>query len=171
MRLIALASLVALAACNSAETPEEQPAETNNLLAEPPAENIADVPATDDAIANMAASTNQAAEAQIAAVIPAALRGRWGLVPADCTSTRDDNKGLVEITADRLRFYESRATIAKINEADESRLDADYAFEGEGQTWSKRMTLDAQDGNTVLIRRDYGADAMPGPLRYEKCAA
>ena len=29
--------------------------------------------------------------------IPAALRGRWGMTPADCTSTRGDAKGLLEI--------------------------------------------------------------------------
>lgn len=166
MRLIALASLAALAACSSADTPEEQPAETNNLMTETPAANVAEAPAA----VNEAEPANEVAEQPAASVIPAALRGRWGLVPADCTSTRGDNKGLVEITADRLRFYESRASIAKINEADDSRIDADFAFEGEGQTWSRRMTLDAQDGNTVLIRRDHGEDAMPGPLRYEKCA-
>src|SRR5687767_670720 len=30
-----------------------------------------------------------------AAAIPAALHGRWGLTPADCTSTRGDAKGLL----------------------------------------------------------------------------
>jgi hypothetical protein len=170
MRLIALASLAALAACNSADTPEEQPAETNNLAIESPVANVVEAPA-DEPAGNEAEPANETAEAANAAVIPTALQGRWGLVPADCTSTRGDNKGLVTITADRLRFYESRATIAKINEADDSRIDADFDFEGEGQTWKLRMTLDAQDGNKVLIRRDYGADAQPGPLRYEKCAA
>ena len=173
MRLIALATLAALAACNAADAPEEQPAETSNVMAEPPVANIA-APAPDAAepgSTNESAPANGTTEETAALVIPAALRGRWGLVPADCTSTRGDNKGLLTITEDRLRFYESRATIARINEQDESRIDADFDFEGEGQTWSRRMTLDAQDGNTVLIRRETGADAMPGPLRYEKCAA
>ena len=36
-----------------------------------------------------------------------ALQGNWGMVPADCTSTRGDNKGLLRITATTLQFYES----------------------------------------------------------------
>lgn len=167
MRLIALASLAVLAACTSAEAPEEQPAETDNLLAQPPAANVAAAPVP----AQPPGKGTEPATGQTSLAIPAALRGRWGLVPADCTTTRGDDKGLLEITGDRLRFYESRATIARINEQDDSRIDADFDFEGEGQRWTRRMTLDAQDGNTVLIRRDHGADAMPGPLRYEKCAA
>ena len=31
--------------------------------------------------------------------IPAAIQGRWGLTPADCTSTRGDAKGLLTIGA------------------------------------------------------------------------
>src|SRR5688500_4994135 len=29
--------------------------------------------------------------------IPAAFHGRWGMVPADCTSTKGDAKGLITI--------------------------------------------------------------------------
>ena len=67
--------------------------------------------------------------------IPAALRGRWGLSPADCTTTRGDAKGLLDITADELRFYELRASArpprcrpARI------RISGDFAFTGEGRT-------------------------------------
>ena len=34
-------------------------------------------------------------------VIPAAFHGRWGMVPADCTSTRGDNKGLITVDAEQ----------------------------------------------------------------------
>ncbi len=80
--------------------------------------------------------------------IPAALHGRWGLVPADCTSTRGDNKGLLTITADTLRFYESVGTLGKVVERDTGRLVADFAMTGEGQSWTRRMVLDAEDGGT-----------------------
>jgi hypothetical protein len=102
--------------------------------------------------------------------IPVALQGRWGLVPADCTSTRGDNKGLLTITADALRFYESRGKPAEVIERDASRLVADFAMTGEGQEWTRRMVLDAQDGGDTLVRREQGADAMPGALRYRRCA-
>jgi hypothetical protein len=102
--------------------------------------------------------------------IPAALHGRWGLVPADCTSTRGDNKGLLTIDATTLRFYESVGTLGKVAERAASRIVADFAMTGEGQEWTRRMTLDAADGGKTLVRREQGDDAMPEPLRYQKCA-
>ena len=114
-------------------------------------------------------AANQAVEAPTTS-IPAALQGRWGLVPADCTSTRGDAKGLLQIDATMLRFYESRATLTRIVESDPSRIVADFAFTGEGQTWQRQVTLEAQDNGQALIRRESGGeDAMPGPLRYRKC--
>lgn len=103
------------------------------------------------------------------AAIPTALRGRWGLVPADCTSTRGDAKGLLEVSAGQLKFYESVAKLGAVKEAGETRLRATFDFSGEGQSWAQDVVLDAQDGGQVLIRRDYGPDAMPGPLKYTRC--
>jgi len=102
--------------------------------------------------------------------IPSALHGRWGLVPADCASTRGDNKGLLTISGDTLRFYESVGTLGKVAERDTSRIVADFAMTGEGQSWTRRMALDAQDGGKTLVRREQGEDAMPGALRYQRCA-
>ena len=39
------------------------------------------------------------------AAIPAALQGRWGLTPGDCTSTLGDAKGLLIVNSTELRFY------------------------------------------------------------------
>ncbi|HEY6816500.1 MAG TPA: hypothetical protein VI168_13245 [Croceibacterium sp.] len=101
--------------------------------------------------------------------IPAVLRGRWGLVPADCTSTRGDAKGLLTIGDDKLQFYESVGTLDTIMEAEPTRIRASFDFEGEGMTWEREIVLDLQDDGTTLIRREYGEDAAPGPLRYAKC--
>lgn len=101
--------------------------------------------------------------------IPEAMRGRWGLVAADCTSTRGDAKGLLEIDAGRLRFYESVGTLDTVMDAEPTRLRADFDFEGEGMTWEREIVLDVQDGGSTLIRREYGEDAAPGPFRYAKC--
>ena len=90
-------------------------------------------------------------------------------MPADCTSTRGDAKGLIEVTDKQIKFYESRATLATVAESADTRLVADFAFSGEGQTWQRRMTLEAQDGGKALVRTETGPDAMPGPLRYAKC--
>lgn len=166
MRNMIIGGFVLLAACGSESAPQnvsddagaanETLAQTNDVttnagpaLVEPPPGNNASEAASD--------------------IIPAAVQGRWGLVPADCTSTRGDAKGLLIISDTELRFYESRGTLRDVIESDASRIVADFDFMGEGQTWQRRMALDAQDD--TLIRRESGADAMPGALRYTKCEA
>jgi hypothetical protein len=102
--------------------------------------------------------------------IPVALHGRWGLVPADCTSDRGDAKGLVEISAEGLRFYESRAKVGTLVSSDAKGIHAQFDFSGEGQTWSRDMTLALGEGGTTLIRSETGEDALVEPLAYTKCS-
>lgn len=107
-------------------------------------------------------------EAGDTASIPNALRGRWGLVEADCTSTRGDAKGLIEVTGDRITFYESRATLGDVTERSDTRIRAEFAFMGEGMEWTRDMMLEAR-GSDTLVRTEYGEDAMAEPLTYTKC--
>src|SRR5690606_41044940 len=97
------------------------------------------------------------------------LQGRWGLAPADCTSTLGDAKGLLTITANRLEFYESVGTLDTITQAGPNRVRASFDFEGEGMTWERELVLEVEDDGATLIRREYGADAAPEPFRYTKC--
>ena len=99
----------------------------------------------------------------------AAFRGRWGLVPADCEPRRSDATGLLEINEDELRFYESRATPDGLVEYAPRRIVGEFDFVGEGQVWRRTMSLELQEGGRTLVRREYGQDAMPGMLRYERC--
>lgn len=99
--------------------------------------------------------------------IPVAMQGRWGLVPADCTSTRGDAKGLMEVGADSLKFYESRAVLAEVAERSGDRLEASFDFTGEGMSWSRDMVLVAR-GDT-LVRQESGEGAIPEPLTYARC--
>lgn len=101
--------------------------------------------------------------------IPDVMRGRWGLVAADCDPARDDAKGLLTIGAEKLEFYESVGTLDTIMEAEPTRIRAAFDFEGEGMTWDREVVLDVQDNGRTLVRREYGADAAPGPFRYAKC--
>lgn len=84
--------------------------------------------------------------------IPASLRGRWGMTPADCTSTRGDAKGLLEIGPDSLKFYESRAVPGTSIETEENAISGNWNFTGEGQEWSKYVSLQLQ--GKLLSRTD-----------------
>jgi hypothetical protein len=95
--------------------------------------------------------------------IPAQYRGRWGMVPADCTSTRGDAKGLITIDARTIRFYESLATLKAQRPAIATSFAGLYAFSGEGQSWEKVVTLTRTDGH--LTRAD-----DEGSFEYRRCA-
>ncbi|MEO5586654.1 MAG: hypothetical protein ABIQ81_03065 [Novosphingobium sp.] len=147
--LVALAAPLALmgtlAACEKAETPTVEPSASPAILESAPAASAANT-------------------------IPLAVQGRWGLVPADCTSTAGDNKGLVTIDATTLKFYESRATLGAIKDVEDDGIEATFAFTGEGQNWTLDVNLDVEDGGKTLIRKETGRDASPGPLKYTRCA-
>jgi hypothetical protein len=139
---------LALAGCEQARTPTVEPTGSPDLL-EP-----SEVPAADTAAAKD---------------IPQAMQGRWGLVAADCTSTKGDAEGLLEIDANALRFYESRGTLGEVDQRSDDTITAEFAFEGEGQTWSRDMTLSVKDDGKTLIRRESGEGAADGPLEYTRC--
>jgi hypothetical protein len=101
--------------------------------------------------------------------IPPAIQGRWGLVLADCTSTRGDAKGLLIVSPTTLTFYESRGTLKRIVGKSDTRIRAMFAFTGEGMQWSREMALDLEDGGKALVRREFGEDAASAPLRYARC--
>jgi hypothetical protein len=86
--------------------------------------------------------------------IPAAVQGRWGLTPGDCTSTRGDAKGLLVVEPDRLRFYESRAVPSPGIEVAADSVSGNFAFTGEGQEWTKYLTLERQGDKLVRTQRD-----------------
>ena len=81
--------------------------------------------------------------------IPASLHGRWGMTPGDCTSTRGDNKGLLVVTAEGMKFYESRATPAGDLKTSPNSASGDFNFTGEGMTWKKYEALEIQSNKLV----------------------
>jgi hypothetical protein len=100
-----------------------------------------------------------------AAIIPAALHGRWGLTPGDCTSTRGDAKGLLIVTPDELRFYESRAVPTGDVEADGNSIAGNFAFTGEGQSWTRYEAL--KEDKQILTRTETKPSAS---FSYAKCS-
>ena len=97
-----------------------------------------------------------------AAVIPAQYRGRWGMVAADCTSTRGDAKGLIDVSGTAIKFYESRATLKEQRPAIATSFSGLYGFTGEGQTWEKVVTL-TRTGDTLKRADDEGS------YDYKRC--
>ena len=159
--LIASAAALALTACSKGQDPTA-------VKTDPALAGAAVTPASESAAPEVAPSSAGRAD-QADKSIPSALRGRWGLVVADCTSHRGDAKGLVTIDAETIKFYESVAKIAKIGQRSDTALRATYAFSGEGMEWKRDMTLALQPGGKVLIKQEFGEDAPPGPYKYARC--
>jgi len=113
--------------------------------------------------------SNAATPVVLPSQIPVQFHGRWGLVRADCTSTRGDAKGLLTISGERLAFYESRGTIDKAIGATANSFDARYAFTGEGQNWQRTERL-ALVGGKLQRRTDAETGQEPPVnLTYERC--
>ena len=96
------------------------------------------------------------------AVIPAQYRGRWGMNANDCDRSRSDNKGLMTVGANSIRFYESTASLQEQRPAIATSFSGSYSFTGEGQTWERVVTL-TRTGN-ALKRAD-----SEGSFSYNLC--
>ena len=163
--LIPAFALLALAACQPPSDPNAaDPGELNVDAADiepvPPSE-------TPGPGANGNAATNQDLPIPLT-VIPVAFHGQWGMVPADCTSTRGDNKGLITVEADGIRFFESRATLTKVTMNAPENFTGDFKFTGEGQTWTKPQNLKLTGSSNTLIRSE-SDPAMS--FTYKRCTA
>lgn len=147
---ISVALALALAGCGSHGPVAKQANNTANLVAVVDQANaVAKAARAQDrnAVAPPARGPATAAAPPAAApgtsgnaLIPAALQGRWGLTPSDCTEPLSNAKGLMVVASNELRFYESRAVPAN-GVARANSFNADFRFSGEGQTWVKFETL------------------------------
>ncbi|MBN7785417.1 hypothetical protein JYP51_10820 [Ponticoccus gilvus] len=122
-------------------------------------------------LASLLSACFPADELDIPRSVPLALQGRWGLVAADCDPRRDDAKGVMVVQADTLAFYESRATLARVDDRSETRLEGMFVFSGEGETWQRALLLDLRDGGEGLMRQELGEGAAPDALHYMRCPA
>lgn len=167
--VIMTACVALLSACSQKpQTPVEQMTSDDASL--PVVEASASMPPimNEDAVTEESSASNVVDDDSSG--IPKTLQGRWGLVAADCTSTRGDAKGLLEVSADQLKFYEAVAKMGTIKEAGGTRIRASFSYSGEGQSWTQDVVLATHDGGKTLTRRDYGPDAAPGPLTYSRCS-
>ncbi|MEO8175372.1 MAG: hypothetical protein ABI626_01780 [Sphingomicrobium sp.] len=159
----ALVIALSVAACAKRDPVAD---EANNVVGLPPVDQVAGAkvgtPSADGSVPTHVA-TVPAADARPAA-IPAKLRGRWGLTPGVCTSTRGDAKGLLLVGGDGLQFYESRATPARNVHSSPVSFSADFAYTGEGQSWTKYETLTLQ--RDKLVRTESSPMAS---FTYARC--
>jgi hypothetical protein len=141
---------VALAGCGGNDPVAREAENTAGL---PSVDNVAGgrdgQPSPDGSPPANGAAAPAPANAAPAASISSMLHGRWGLTPADCTSTRGDAKGLLVVSGKELRFYESVATPIRNVQKSADSFSADFAFTGEGQSWTKFQTLALQDDKLV----------------------
>jgi hypothetical protein len=114
------------------------------------------------ALADEAALPAPDPQARPANVIPAQYRGRWGINANDCDPKRSDNKGLITIRENGIRFYESTAALQEQRPAIATSFSGSYRFTGEGQTWEKVVTL-TRTGNTLERADDEGS------FTYTRC--
>ena len=157
---------LALGACQQSDPNNIAIDEGNSLNAE-----IETLPPDESSLNNVAASgTNSAVPPPPpppgpggAVAIPAQYHGRWGMAPADCTSTRGDAKGLIEIGSQTIRFYEAVATLKEQRPAIAISFSGLFAFTGEGQNWQKVMTF-TRTGDTLKRAEESGT------FTYKRCA-
>ena len=159
---------LALAACN--QQPSAPDASTETPIPVEPDQGIGDgaTPPSAGSIPTPSPSASDGPD-NPGQGIPMALQGRWGMVPADCTSTRGDAKGLLAIGPETLRFYESIGTLARETARSDTMIRGQFAFTGEGMNWTRDVTLSAS-GNT-LTRIERGGEEPGGPFTYTKCPA
>ena len=147
-RAFLILAIVALASCGRPDAVDED----RNTAALPAPVNATSASA--DGAPPAEGSSPGTSTPAAAATLPASLHGRWGLTPGDCTSTRGDAKGLLIVGAQGLKFYESRAVPgADVDTSDDS-ASGTFTFTGEGQTWTRHLSLELQDGKLVRTERD-----------------
>ena len=151
---------LALTACQQQDPNNIAIDEGNSLNAE-----IETLPPDEGNEETAAANASNATEEPEAAstTIPAQYHGRWGMVPADCTSTRGDAKGLITIGDTTVRFFEAVATLREQRPAIATSFSGLFAFTGEGQNWEKVMTF-TRTGDTLKRAEESGT------FTYKRCA-
>ena len=148
---------LAIAACSS-HNPVDAEAKTTGLP-------DANVPAP-TAIGEPHGPTTPAKASPAPSVaIPGSLTGRWALAPHDCSGPASVAKGLLIVTRDNLTFFESHAVPATEVAADPDSISGNFAFTGDGRSWTKYEALKVDHGR--LTRTEINPSAS---FSYAKCS-
>ena len=101
--------------------------------------------------------------------VPELLHGRWARTIADCVAADTGGQGLVVLSADTLRSYESVGRLTDTIEWSPRRIVGTFAFTGEGASWRRRLLLSLSDDGRTLIAEERGDDAARDTSRYLRC--
>lgn len=99
------------------------------------------------------------------AKIPAALQGRWGLEPRDCSGSPGRSRSLLVITPNGLSFNESHAVLTNDVESDPHSISGTFEFNGAGRSWSKFETLRLDNPHLIRTESDPAAS-----FSYARCS-
>ena len=155
--LIGCVMMVAVVACSKRDPVDSQANAAGLPALNEPAPNATGAPPRN-------AAEPASAVPGKASAIPAALHGRWGLTPLDCTSTAGDAKGLLVIGPSDLKFYESRAVPGPDAQTGTDSISGDFSFTGEGQTWIRFEALELK--GQELVRTESNPVAS---FTYARC--
>ena len=158
-RLIALVLVIAVAGCHGHDS--ARPTHQDNEAAA--------------AIGNAIAANSTAAKLEglpvpqpsahaLAYQIPTSFIGRWGMTKADCDPDGPAVKGLLTISDDSLKFWESKGNVQQIVRHSPYDITLQLAMTGEGRSWASttRLVLDA--AATELVRNEESHS-----YRYRRC--
>lgn len=145
-----MAPILAIAALAACGKPDAVANDANNVDSLPTLNTPAPSP-TGAPPANAVASNVRLAPA---GSIPQVLQGRWGLSPADCTSSLGDAKGLLVVNSSELRFYESRAVPTVNADTTADSIGGDFNFNGEGETWTRYESLELRGDKLIRTERN-----------------
>lgn len=100
------------------------------------------------------------------ATIPASMLGVWDYENGSCNPASDLR---LEITSDRLEFYESVGDITNITVDNARNVVVALDMEGEGETWTQRTRLTLGSDGESLTAHDLLADGTYKPMRLTRC--
>ena len=100
------------------------------------------------------------------ASVPAAFRGRWGLVVADCEG-EGEAKGLMVVSGSGFRIGGSRATAGSLAMVGTDALSVALSYAGGEHPGTRANRLTLVDNGRTLVRQEQPA----GSYRYSRCPA
>ena len=160
-QIFAAAILFALAGCQQGNDDNIAIDETNTANA------VIETLPPDETVTNDVDDANTSDSSAGALLIPTAFRGRWGMVPDDCTSTRGDAKGLIIVDEDSIKFFESQARLTKVTGNFPENFTGTFAFTGEGENWTNSQNLKLTGSSNTLLRKQ---SDIAQPFTYKRCA-